>query len=76
MEQSTKNSLMRYYASMTVEELLEQKHEIGEHLRFGRVKNMDDMKVSIAIINVELKMRNENEQRTVCTLPSSNEKAG
>lgn len=76
MEQATKNSLMRYYASLTVEELLEQKHEIGEQLKFGKIKNMDDIKVSIAIINVELKMRNENEQRTVCTLPSSNEKAG
>jgi hypothetical protein len=37
---------------------------------------MEDIKVSSAIINVKIKMRNENEQRTVCTLPNSNEKAG
>lgn len=76
MDEDTKHSLMRYYASLTVEELLDQKHEIGEQLKFGKIKNLEDIKVSIAIINVELKMRNENEQREICTLPSSNEKAG
>ena len=50
---------MRYYATLTIEELLENKEEIGHLLRSGKIHNLEDIKVSIAIINYELKTRNE-----------------
>lgn len=59
MEEPTKNSLMRYYASLTIEELLANKAEIGHLLKEGKIRDIENIKVSIAIINYELKTRNE-----------------
>ena len=57
MEQSTKLALMRLYARMSDDELVRAKADIGELLKHTKVKNMDDIKVNIALINDEIKTR-------------------
>ena len=57
MELSTKLSLIRYYAQRSTEELQQDKNAIGTHLRATKVKDLDDIKTCIAIINDELAVR-------------------
>ena len=64
MEQSTKLSLMRYYASMSVEQLVDAKSAIGHLLRTAKIKDMKDVKINIALINDEIASRKKNDIST------------
>lgn len=62
MDQHMKLTLMRYYLSLTTDELKQHKADIGNLLR-TRSSHFDttDIKVSIEIINDELASRKEKE---------------
>ena len=57
MDESTKQSLALYYAHLSDDELIQCKNDIGELLKRTKVKNLDDIKENIAIINSEIKLR-------------------
>lgn len=59
MDEKTKENLKRYYTLLSVDELVQHKEAIGNLLAHTKVKDLDDIKISIALINDELKVRND-----------------
>jgi hypothetical protein len=57
MNESTKQSLARYYARISDDDLTQCKADIGELLKHSKVQNLDDIKENISLINNEIKIR-------------------